>query len=722
MTTENTASAIELSELQLRLQADLDFTMQTYGGDKYYVVEDRTKSRFYQIGISEYVFLSLLDGNTTLTEALQLTSSRLGADAFTEQNAISITKWLLDSQLVTVGDSTETERLIEQASKAERQSRISRLNPLLVRIPIFNPERMLDVLTPWFGWLISRQAVVALFVLCGLAIHQLLGKSNELGLAANGVFDRNNWAWLAATWIGLKFFHELAHALTCRKFGGHVRDCGLMLILFAPIPYVDVTSSWRFPSKWQRIATSGAGMFFELALAAAAVLVWSHSDNPVLKNHAYNVMLLGSITTVAFNANFLMRFDGYYMLADWLEIPNLHSLGQQYLSYFGRRYALGVKLDPPRWRKLTLIRLYGVASLAWRVFVCVCLTIAAEAFFFGFGLLLSVAAVVLWLGVPMIRLVRYLIKGKDTERPNVWRFATINVIGSAMLIAAFTVIPWPARVSAPAIVQYADPVVVHTEVPGIVRTVYVEPGQNVRAGDPLIELVNPDLNARLREIELSIEQSKARSRQYHLRGQLGAYQAEASTLQALDSKLGEMRHQLAALLVYAPQDGKVVARNLNTLVGRYLPMGTKLLTIASEDNKEVVVSIHQDDIPYFRSQVGYRVTVCVAPPLDLDCQLDRVEPRASSEVVHAALIAPASGPIPVRSMTSGSATNGDSWQYVHPRFGGQIQLPTSDAEKLRAGQSASVKLATRHGTLGGHLCRIVRDWLRARLSRAALVG
>ncbi len=722
MTTENTASAIELSELQLRLRADLDFTMQTYGGDKYYVVEDRTNSRFYQIGIAEYVFLSLLDGTTTLAEALQLTSSRLGADAFTEQNAISITKWLLDSQLVTVGDSTETERLIEEASKAERQSRISRLNPLLVKIPVFNPERMLDVLTPWFGWLVSRQAFVGWFVLCGLALHAFLSKTDQLGLAANGVFDRNNWVWLAVTWIGLKFFHELAHALTCRKFGGHVRDCGLMLILFAPIPYVDVTSSWRFPSKWQRIATSGAGMFVELALAAAAVLVWSHSDNPVLRNHAYNVMLLGSITTIAFNANFLMRFDGYYMLADWIEIPNLHSLGQQYLSYFGRKYALGVKLDPPRWRKLPFVRAYGIASLAWRVFVCVCLAIAAEAFFFGFGLLLSVAAVVLWLGVPVLRFLRYLVKGKDTERPNLWRFATVTVLAASMLIAAFTVIPWPARVSAPAIVKYADPAVVHTEAPGIVQTVYVEAGQEVRAGDPLIDLVNPELISRLREIELSIKQSRARGRLYHLRGQLGAYQAESSSLEALESKATEMRRQIAALRISAPRDGKVVAHNLNTLVDRYLPIGTTLLTIASEQKKEIVVSIHQDDIRHFRTEVGNRVTVCVAPPLDLDCQLDRVDPRASSEVVSAALIAPSRGPIPVRQIPSTSATASDPWQYIHPRFGGQVQLPVSDAEKLRAGQSASVKLATRHGTLGGQLCRIVRDWFRVRLSRSALVG
>ena len=128
------------------------------------------------------------------------------------------------------------------------------------------------------------------------------------------------------TWVVLKLIHELAHSLVCKKYGGRVASCGILVLLMIPMPYVDVTSSWRFENKWKRILTSAAGMLSEVFVAAIACYVWANSQPGPIQYHAGNVIITASLHTLLFNINPLMRFDGYYMLADWLEIPNLSCL------------------------------------------------------------------------------------------------------------------------------------------------------------------------------------------------------------------------------------------------------------------------------------------------------------------------------------------------------------------------------------------------------------
>jgi putative peptide zinc metalloprotease protein len=243
------ANTTELGEVRLRLRDDLQFTPQQYGGLTCYVVEEPISSQFYRIGIPEYTFISLLDGQTTLHEAIGQAAAALGQDAFSEQQAAAICKWLIDCQLATTDQSVDIARLLDISDRAARQSRWQWVNPLLIKIPLGNPEPLLERLTPWLGWLASGPMFIVWLVVCGIALYLLSGRWDELSLEANLVLSGGNWLWLAVTWLVLKFMHELAHALVCRRFGGTVREAGLVFILFGPIPYVDVTSAWRFPSK-----------------------------------------------------------------------------------------------------------------------------------------------------------------------------------------------------------------------------------------------------------------------------------------------------------------------------------------------------------------------------------------------------------------------------------------------------------------------------------------
>ena len=155
-----------------------------------------------------------------------------------------------------------------------------------------------------------------------LAIYLVCQNWLEFYAGSQGILSGYGWLWMVATWILLKAVHEFGHASCCHRFGGNVREFGLAFICFFPVAYVDVTSSWKVGNKWKKIATASAGIYVELFVAALAAIGWFCIDDPMIKSGLYNVMVVASITTVVFNINPLMKFDGYYMLADFVEIPN----------------------------------------------------------------------------------------------------------------------------------------------------------------------------------------------------------------------------------------------------------------------------------------------------------------------------------------------------------------------------------------------------------------
>ena len=316
-------STSSIGESRIALRDDIRFRPQTFGGETCYILEDPTSSSFYRIGVAEYTLISLFDGRNTIADAMQYASTVLGRDAFTEQEVAAISRWLVDSGLAKTHTSAEPSRLHRKGEEHRERERWQWLNPIITKIPLFQPETILSRVSPLMMWLTTWPAFLVWVLAVFAAIHQLATHANRLELRLGQLLTPDNWFWLGLIWLGLKIVHELFHGLFCRKYGGEVREAGMVLIAFAPIFYVDVTASWRFPSKWQRILVAAAGMYVEIFIGAVAALVWIHSAPGLVNQLALNVLILSTITTILFNANPLMRFDGYYILSDLIEIPNL---------------------------------------------------------------------------------------------------------------------------------------------------------------------------------------------------------------------------------------------------------------------------------------------------------------------------------------------------------------------------------------------------------------
>ena len=399
-------TTIELGDLCLRLREDLRFAHRAVGGQPCFVVEDPLNRRFYRLGAAEYTLVSLLDGRTSLRQAVAHTTAVLGREAFSELEGAAVCRWLLDARLATHAETTGAQAIPESGGIIP--SALS-AGPLSFRMPLGNPDALLADCHQRLRWATGGPGLAIWLILLATAGLQLAFQAGGLWSDARRVWSGGEWPCLVLIWVILKFVHELSHGLVCKRYGGEVREFGVNLVLLMPMPYVDVSSAWRFPSKWMRIHVALAGMYAELSIAALAALVWVHTAAGPLHSLSFQTMILASIATVAFNANPLMRFDGYYVLAEWLDIPNLYSHGSSYISYLCRRYLLGMPASLPQWslRKTLWIRCFGVASFAWRILVSVGLILAASAMFQGAGILLAVLSLMLWYGVPLVQGLRH---------------------------------------------------------------------------------------------------------------------------------------------------------------------------------------------------------------------------------------------------------------------------------------------------------------------------
>lgn len=692
----------ELRQLRPRLREELSFSWQSYGGAECYVLEDEANGAYFRIGLPEYTFLSLLDGRGTVGDALSHTANVLGADALSESQAASIVRWLADSKLIVLESDLVNGNTARRAAPQKRGG----LNPLSQKIPFGSPQSLLAAIEPIFGGLFSAVGLMLWSMLMIAACWQMAPHVDRLWQESTVVLSPHNWLWIAAWGLGLKVVHELSHGLACVRFGGRVRDAGVVFLLFAPIPYVDLTSTWRLP-KWHRIVISLAGMLAELALAAIAAIAWANTTDELVRQHLLQLMLTASAVTLLFNANPLMRFDGYYVLADWLELPNLAIHGQQLLANVAKRWLLGVSVTSPNWPegRTWLVALYGVASAVWRTVVSVSLIVAAAAWWDGAGMLLAVGAIFAWFIQPLWRSLRYVVTGSPFEQPSRVRIALLSITAVAGMMLLLDDAPTWNAVKLPGVVEYVDAAIVRAEGAGFLEEVGVESGQIVEAGDLLFQLTNAELEAQRRELRAEVERSELRSRVAQQAGDLASMSAEDDNRLSLRTKLSELDHLHEALLVRAPRAGMISASDLHSLIGSYVTPGQELLVIGNPDDKEVRVLIAQDQFDAAKiADLNNALVRLNGDGSETIGHFHKVDPRATTHPPHPALCAGAGGPVATKiSQEHRSSNDRNQQEFLDPHVVGYVKLDSTISHQFGPGQLATVQI---NGPR-----RLLRDWL-----------
>lgn len=705
-------------------------------------VEDPLRRKFFRVGFAEYTLLSQFDGRRSLPEVAESANRALGADAFSEADVLAVIQWGLqngllkmeskergandfpmscqhDAQASGLDDDGDHHSLARRANFVPNPDTTSAPPPLRkvqwsllsIRIPLGCPDRWCAQVSPWVDWLFGKTAFIAWLVLIAMAASEVAVNWSHFVTSTADILVPSNWLGLGLAWVVLKAVHESAHALVCKRHGGEVREVGIAFLFFAPVAYVDVTSCWRFASKWPRIQTAAAGMYAEMAIAALAVLIAGQADSLVEQHFFDNIAVMASVTTVLFNLNPLSRFDGYYILTDWCRVPNLYARGRQAAQQFAARRLLGssTAVEPQSW----LLVAYGFATWLWSLTVVVGIVLAASMYWHGLGLVLSALIVVSWMRSTVTRLIRTARQTSSASNRSRFgwlvRSTAILATGAALLMF----VPWPFANTAPGVIEFTSRSVVRSESAGFVTRVLVQDGETVVEGQSLVELQNEELERELRDLELEIEQSRLRERLVVEQHDTAAVQIEQQQRDSLQRRVAERQRQVERLTLRAPITGVVSNRQLVTLRGSFIAAGTELLSIGDPTQREFVAAVRQEDLAVTQSLIEQPVVVHLHGRGDVPGRLQRIHPRASTTPEHLCLCAPFGGPLPVQSLPDEVANRSRStsnFELLQPHFRLTFTLEDQSTPQPFAGEIGWINLDHRQ-TCGQHLLTWLSRWL-----------
>ena len=499
-----------VAELRPRLRKHVRLLPQEYRGERWYVLHDESAGRFLRFNASAYEVLGRLDGDLTVQEILDLVNEvRDDTPMTTPDEVMQLLAQLHGAEVLRVGLPVSAQGLLFRYQQSQRsQRRRALMNPLALRIPFFDPDRLLSRLTPLARTAFSPLGLWLWVGIVGLGLTLGLANLSELGAAVQS--KELTPQQVALFWVLypiVKALHELGHGLAVKAWGGEVHETGITLLVFMPVPYVDASAAWAFRDKRRRALVGAAGILVEVFLAALGILVWLAVEPGLVREAALNVALIGGISTILFNGNPLLRFDGYYVLEDLIEVPNLASRSARYYLYLMQRYLLGlVDVQSPvtAHGEKSWFAFYGFASPVYRLFVMIGIALYLVGEFLVVGVVLASWAIFMQLIRPLYRAVNFLATSPRLTARRMRGFAVVG--GFVAAVGAVPLIPAPLVTQAEGVVWLNERSQVVGEVDGFVTQVLVRTGETVRAGDLLLRLEDGELNARHEVLEARLRE------------------------------------------------------------------------------------------------------------------------------------------------------------------------------------------------------------------------
>lgn len=583
-------------QVRLRVRSDLQTTEQRYEGKVFHVVKDPICLRYYRFNRQEYHVFQLFDGKHTLEEIRTNFEDEFRPHRLEFQDLESFARQLVMAGLVQAEHTGAGKHLFERRAKQRRLKRIAAVsNVLYWKIPVFDPDRILTWMYGYLWWIFTWWFFAASVGLMGAAIFHVMLHFQTFYDKLPAYHEFFAFRTVLYMWLSLgvvKVIHEFGHGLSCKAFKGECHEMGVLLMCLSPALYCNVTDAWTMADKWKRIIISFAGIYVELVIAALATFIWWYTPHlPVVNNIAMCIMVLCSVSTVMFNANPLMRFDGYYILADWLEIPNLRERARRYLTNSFLETALGIEAPPEPYMapgRKAMFLFYAVASYVymWVVMVGILWMLSdllgPQLKVISRGIaVFSCMSMFVWPIYRMVKNIRQRGRLPDMKAKRVY----ITMILFAAMVTGFFTVPLPiSRIRDSGLItpnpRYAEPVGLID--PGHLMQIQVREGQVVRKGDALMTFDSRPLREQREESYAKMNEQRTiaahlRS-QYTVRreerpGERDQLQAELRTAEAdvrkfeIDVALWDQRLKNLSVL-RAPQDGVVMGLPKRSEIGK----------------------------------------------------------------------------------------------------------------------------------------------------------
>jgi len=583
---------------RIHLRTGIEVQRHRFRGERWMVLQDPLSNQFFRLRPEAYEFVGRLRPDKTVEQVWQECLELFPRTAPGQEAVVNLLAQLYHGGLLHYELAPDTEQLFQRYKK-RRQAELGFrwLNIMFMRFPLLDPDRFLVRTLPLVGKLISPIGALLWLAVVGWGIKVVIDNFPALRDQSQGVLDPGNLFWLYTGLVIVKTLHEFGHAYFCRHYGGEVHQMGVMLMIFTPVPFMDATSSWGFRKKRHRILVGLAGMIVEFFVAALAALVWSRTAPGVIHSVTFNIMFVASVSTLLFNVNPLMRFDGYYILSDWLEIPNLNQRSTGQLRYLAERHLLGVKAAQSQAHSKSeawWLVVYGVAALIYRTIVFAGIVWFIADKWLLLGMAMAVACVLAWLCVPVVKLTQYLAASPrlDRNRP---RAIAVVAVCAAGIFAFLQFVPLPYHFRASGVLQARQWSQAITDASGEVAEILAAPGQRVAAGQPLVRLENQELALRMAEARAVFQEVEARWR--------AAVQRDAASLKPLASRresarllIERLETEQKNLIVRARHEGIWVAPGVEDFRKRWLKRGTPLGLVVDPRSFEFSATVLQEDV------------------------------------------------------------------------------------------------------------------------------
>jgi len=469
----------------------------------------------------------------------------------------------------------------------------------------------------------------------------------------------------------LKAIHEFGHACAVKAWGGEVHEMGIMLLVLMPVPYVDASAASAFPEKYRRVIVGAGGMVVELFVASIALFFWLEMEPGWMRGVLYNVMLIAGISTVLFNANPLLRFDGYYIFSDLVEMPNLRARGTQYMQSVFERRLFGLSAPAPESTasERAWLVIFTIASFIYRLFVTFAIALFVASKYFIIGVVLAIFAVVMAIVLPLLKAIAYLALHPRLRRHRLRAAAVSGVLAGALVILVFGV-PVPAWTNAEGVIWVPEQAVVRAGANGFVARVVAQPGSQVHQGDPLIETVDPMLPLNIRALEAQRQELHTRYQSERIEN-LVRSQITLEQLKSVDADLDRANERARELIVRSPAEGVFVVPAPQDLPDRYLKQGEQIGYVLTAATATARVLVPQQSVDMVRKNTeGVRVKLAERLMDTLPATIRRELPRASDQLPSMALAQAGGGKLALDPSRS------DVPKTLQTHFEFELELPT----------------------------------------------
>ncbi len=735
--------------LSIYARSDLEAKRATYLGRSYWIVKDPIGLKYYRFQDEEYFILKQLDGTKSLDAIKEAFEARFPPQKITLEEIQSFVGQLHQCSLIVVGVPDQGHELLKRRKKRRRKEVLAQCsNILAIRFKGVDPNRFFDRLLPYVRWCfhpatlcLCLAMMAAALLLVGIEFDHFRSKLPEF----QQFFGPGNLVLLSVTLAATKVLHEFGHGLSCKYWGGECHELGVMILVLTPCLYCNVSDSWMIPSKWKRAGVVVAGVFVECTLASICTFVWWFTNENLLHYLCLNVMFISSLSTIVFNMNPLLRYDGYYLLSDLLEIPNMRQKATKIMTQKASSWFLGMEQqeDPflPK-RNQTWFALYTIGAVSYRWVVTASILFFVYHFFDAYGLKVIaqiIAAMSLYglLIAPLWKVAKFFGAPGRIYRVKKKRFY-LSLSGVLALIAGFCFIPFPYSIYAPAVIELRSDETTTANVlapksGGVLTEILVEDGDCVKAGDVLARLKNPRLDAELLTMQ---GQRRETEREIQMCEQLGANQEAVARLQELRARLVglrkailELQAERTQLELRAPIDGVVVSpywrvdrenkfedmsselrqwegtplspRNLDVT----LEPGTHVCSVGDPAKLEAIVVVDQSKIDFVEPGGLVKVKLTERPSETLICKVNAVDDVERQKMENAPFQLSVKGGGPIATET----VEGGEERPQSASFRVRVDLDSTDEMEIKVGMTAKAKIKARPQTLLQRLIRLARE-------------